>query len=174
MELEGRLGIEAGRNPQEAEFLAALYARAVSGSWHADAWPWEDRLIITISPSDSEANTILRTLRADYFGDRVVVGLDPTHQLAGDLDGARADVFSKASPSPAELAEFAADWLERELARPIDRLEWKSWTYEHREWVLADSGQVIVCSDSKNRTDRKLGKPTRRVRVHGHERPASE
>ena len=37
------------------------------------------------------------------------------------------------------LAALAADWIEKELLRPIDRREWYWWLSYRREWVLADT-----------------------------------
>ena len=160
-----RFDLDECRTVAEAEFVAALHARSESGGWFGDGWPREDRVIVTVCPVDPELKGVLRTLRVDFDGLTVVCGEDETHQLVGDLDVARADVVSQRGAAPSELAQFAADWLEREMARPIDRHEWYGWSFVHRRWVLADTGRTISISDSRNDFRRSLGTPDAVVRV---------
>lgn len=167
MGIAPRFGIDDGRMAEEAEFVWALHRPAESGDWYADAWPREHCLTLTVCPSDQETNGILRTLRIDFFGDRVLVGEDETQQLATELDVGRSGVYSMVGASPDALAEYAADWLELELSRPIDRQEWETPAFRHWRWVLADTGDVIVVSDSRNQPRTELGPPDRTVRVHG-------
>jgi hypothetical protein len=171
MESALAFGLQGGRDPSESKFVSVLHSRAVTGGWYADAdaRPADDRLTLTVEVIDSDAKAVLRVLRVDYTGEQVVVGEDETYQLATELDPTRASVHSKTSGSVAELAEFAADWLEKELERPIDRVEWQGWTFWHRRWIFVDTGEVIVWSDSRNRRNRRLGRPKRRVRVHRRE-----
>jgi len=63
---------------------------------------------------------ILRTLRIDFEGRRVVLGEDETGQLVTELNPKRADVTVREdSGGTAEFfADVAADWVERELRAP--------------------------------------------------------
>lgn len=164
VDIAPRLRLGEVRTAEERAFVGCLEERATRGDWLGDSWIWEDRLIVSVSPQDEEERVILRTIRADFFGDRVVIGDDPTDQIVGDLDRAQQGVAVKSGP-PEELAEFVADWFERELARPIERREWKHATFEHREWVMVDSGRRLMWSDSSNRNDRALGQPHRIVQA---------
>jgi hypothetical protein len=150
----------------EATFVSALHARAEAGGWYADSWLWDDRVIISVDVSDPERNCVLRTLRVDFRDGAVAFGPDETHQFAADLDPARPGVFVMAGLPAAELAGAAADWLERETGRPIARREWDGPRFSRTEWVLTDTGQGLVFSDSANARHRAdLGPPSRVVPV---------
>lgn len=94
---------------QEREFIAALHLRAVAGNWYADSWLRTNRLIIAVYPLE-------RTLRVDFDGTTIIFGDDETHQFVTDLDSAKGATVVKGKPI-AELAEIAADWIERETWR---------------------------------------------------------
>mgnify|MGYP001041623023 FL=1 len=139
------------RDEREREFVEALHARAKAAGWFADAWPREDRFILTVCPIDSQYNCVLRTLRVDFDGTAVSFGPDETHQLVTDLDPSRPDVVVLSGRPPAELAFAAATWLEQEMRRPIMRREWNRLTFQRTEWFLADTGEELLASDSANK-----------------------
>jgi hypothetical protein len=159
-------GFDECRSLEEKEFASALAARAEMGNWYGDLWFFDEPLIVSVVATDDSADKyplVLRTLRVDFFGRRVVVGKDPTHQLVNKLDPASPGVSSLESGTPTELAQFAADWLEGEMWRPIDRLEWPLSAPGCTLWVLADTGEGLV---AKGFHSKLLGKPERRIRVH--------
>jgi len=163
-----RFDITECRNERERAFIEALHARAVSGGWCADWWPRTDRLMLSVSPIDPDHNLVLRTLRIDFDGSAVQFGPDETHQFATDLDSARAGVYERSGQPVTELADAAADWLERELRRPIVRQEWHRPEFWRRQWVLADTGERLVWSDSANAKERPgLGPPDITVPTEG-------
>jgi hypothetical protein len=145
-----RFDLDECNNDAERAFIQALHARAEAGGWHADVWRvWDDRLTLSVCPCDSDPkyNCVLRTLRIDFDGATVRFGPDETHQFATDLDPARAAVSLLSGQPVAELATAAADWLEREMRRPIVRHEWDRLDRRGvapRLWVLADTGEAIV------------------------------
>ncbi|MBN9524193.1 hypothetical protein J0H58_37730 [bacterium] len=155
---------------EERAFVEALHARAEAGEWYADSWRvWGDRLTLSVTPSDTDpANACgLRTLRIDFDGASVRFGPDETHQFATDLDPARPGVSFLDSRPVSELAAAAADWLERELRRPIVRHEWDRLDRDGvapRLWVLADSGEAIV---ARGYPTPDFGPPDRVVPVCG-------
>jgi hypothetical protein len=162
-----RLEIQECRPGAEFEFVSELNSRAEKGAWSADYWPRDDRLLFTVCPSDREHNCVLRTLRIDFDGARVVFGPDETHQLVTDLDPGRPGVRLVSGISPTAMADAAADWIERELARPIVRREWKGMTFTHREWILDDTGERLAWSDSENRPRPDLAEPSTVTFVSG-------
>jgi hypothetical protein len=86
---------------------------------------------------------VVRTLRADFDGQTLRCGNDPTHQLTGDLDPDDPDSHVPEGPdSPEQLATTAAGWYARQYSRPIDRFEWDS--PPARKWVLVDVGRTLV------------------------------
>jgi hypothetical protein len=122
-------------------------------------------LFLDQSDNDPQYNTILRTLRIDFFGDRVRFGKDETGQLATPLDPTRPDVTEVFGKSPLELASIAADWLEREFARVFLRYEWDrldSRGVAPRAWVLADTRRCLV---SRGERSPNFGQPDRIVEV---------
>lgn len=153
-------------NDAEAAFVQALHTRAEAGGWYADSWPQDDRIIITVDISDPERKCILRMLRVDYAGGAVAFGPDETYQLVTDLDPRRPGVVVLDGRPVVELAAAAADWLEREMSRPVARHEWDGPGFSRRVWVLADTGEELVYSDSANAGRRPgLGPPNRVVPV---------
>jgi hypothetical protein len=82
--------------------------------------------VLSVCPGDRDPayNRVLRTLRVDFDGMAVWFGPDETHQFATDLDPARPGVSVLPGRPVTELAAAAADWLEREMWRPIVRHEW--------------------------------------------------
>ncbi len=164
-----RFDLDECRDATERDFVEALHTRAEAGAWWADAWLRDDRIILTIDicDSDLEYNCVLRMLRVDFDGAMLTLGADETYQLVTDLDPKRTDVISMRDQSPAILANAAADWLERELGREIERHEWNRPTFSHRLWVYADTGEGLVMSDSENKRRTDLGPPDRVVVLRG-------
>jgi hypothetical protein len=163
-----RFDLTKCNNERERGFIESLHARAEAGDWYADWWPRNDRLMLSVSRVDGVHNLVLRTLRIDFAGDAVRFGPDETHQFATDLDSTRPGVFAISGLPVAELATTAADWLEREMRRPIVRYEWHRPGFWRREWLLADTGEGLVVSDSANVIKRPgLGIPDKIVTVAG-------
>ncbi len=110
--------IEQCRSLEEKEFALAILARADKGDWYVDLWFFEDPLVISVDLHADEGGRLVirRTLRADFYGSRVVVGNDSTYQLVHLLDSTSADANFE-SDSPIELAQYVANWLENEMAK---------------------------------------------------------
>jgi hypothetical protein len=164
---------EGFRNESEREFLTALFR-------HAPEWAslgvtseccmisyWDQVLMIAFDICDWSENIVLRSLKIDYTGARV---------LAGETGSNLFDIkFEPDSPgvteygygaSPEQLAYHAAKWLYEEMSRPIVLREWKRGSDHHRWYQLADTGQQISWSDSQNEKLRNLGAPTKEKIVH--------
>jgi hypothetical protein len=142
---------------------------AEAGGWFADSWPRDDRIVLSVCVSDPEQRSVLRTLRVDFDGVAVSYGPDETHQFATDLDPRRPYVTVMSRRPVAELALAAATWLQREMRRPITRHEWDRPDFRRKVWVLADTGQELVVSDSSNIIRRqRIGPPDRVVQVLGN------
>jgi hypothetical protein len=109
-------GLDDYRSQAEREFLEALHLRSQAAGWFGEAWPQPRYLTVTVTLFAATGSTLRRTLRIDFGGSSVVVGDDPTHQLVDDMDRSRPDVFEASGQSIPELATFAADWIEREIA----------------------------------------------------------
>ncbi|MBX9623890.1 MAG: hypothetical protein K2X82_08745 [Gemmataceae bacterium] len=154
----------------ERAFVEALHARAEVGGWFADSWRvWDGRLTLSVCPCDGdpEYNCVLRTLRVDFDGAAVRFGPDETHQFVTDLDPGRPGVSVLTGRPTAELATAAADWLEREMRRPIVRHEWDRLDRRGvapRLWVLADTGEGVV---ERGQRSPDFGPPDRVVPVRG-------
>ena len=159
--------------PFEEEFLAALRE-------HAQRWPGlgiqadhtmvfmeETMLVIGVDISDPDFNSILRTLRADLYPDKVVCGHDPTYQFVGVLDPACPDYVVHSASEPRTLAELAASWFESELRRPVERHEWRIGNCHHVRWkdLSTDSYFMLRDATRTRRTESELGPPQRRVVV---------
>ncbi|WP_265595144.1 hypothetical protein [Haloferula sp. BvORR071] len=127
----------------------------------------DDRLVLALDISDQESKVCLRTLRIEFDGTGVVLGEDETGQLVTDLDPTLPDVFARrdSGGTPALFASFAADWVEQELRRRIERHEWTRDGFCHRRWLFADTGKSIVWSDSCNTPRSNLGPPDRIIVV---------
>ncbi len=161
-----RFDLDECNNEREKEFIDLLHARAEAGGWYADSWQRDDRIIIAVDIHDRQRNGVLRMLRVDYDGSALAVGPDETYQLVTDLDPARSGVVVWRDRPVAELAALAADWLEREMSRSVVRQEWLRPTFTHTRWLLADTGQELVWSDSANNGHREeLGPPDRMISV---------
>ena len=141
--------LEECNNETERAFIEALHAQAVVGNWNADAWVWDDRVVVAVSVCDQtpEYNLLLRTLRVDFDGKTVWFGPDETQQFATDLDPTRTGVSMLSGLLVCEMAVAAAEWLEWEMRRPLARQEWDHLDRRGvapRLWVLADTGEGIA------------------------------
>jgi hypothetical protein len=67
--------------------------------------------------------------------------------------------------SPRALADAAADWLEREMIRPVERCEWNRATFQHQLWRYADTGEELVWADSENQKRASVDPPDKVVPV---------
>lgn len=149
-----RFDLDECNSEEERAFIEALHARAEAGDWYADAWVWADRVVVGVCPCDDDPKykCVLRTLRVDFDDTAVRFGPDETHQFVTDLDPARSGVFDISGRTIAELAAAAADWLEREMRRPIVRHEWDRLDGRRvapRLWLMADTGEAIVSSGER-------------------------
>lgn len=144
-----RFDLDECNNELERQFAESIHTRAEIGGWYADTWPCDDRFMLSIDVSDKDPlyNCVLRTLRVDFDGATVMFGTDETGQFATDLDPARCGVSVLSGLTIPELATAVADWLEREMRRPIVRHEWDtldSRGVAPRLWVLADTNESLV------------------------------
>lgn len=111
-----RLGQSECRNDLERRFLERLDHRAERAGWYSDSWSHTtDHVLIAISLWRGDG-PVYRALRADFFGDRLLLGDDETLQFATGLDPDRPGVTAVVLPMPEAMADAAADWFEQELA----------------------------------------------------------
>lgn len=160
-----RFELDECRDPVEREFIATLHARAEVGDWYADSWLAKGKVTLTVDVVDFEENVVLQVLRVDFDGSTLLYGPDETKQLATELDPTRRDVVVVTGKRPSEMASVAADWLEREMRRPVVRQEWYRRGFSHRIWQFADTGEELVWSDSQNLDRPDRGTPNRVVAV---------
>lgn len=165
--------IDDSYSDAEREFLQTMLARAQAwvtiGLSPDDVWllDVERPLILCVDVCDPESKGGLRTLRVDFDGVSVIAGEDETGQMSTDLDITHPDVLFRhdVEGTPNFFATIAADWIEQELRRPIERHEWSGTYFRHCRWVLADTHTPLVWSDSSNEPRPELGEPHRIVVV---------
>jgi len=150
-----RFGLTDCNSDREREFIESVHARAEAGGWYAGSWPRNDRFVmyVCLSDRDPDYNCVLRTLRVDFDGSAVWFGPHETHQFVTDLDSDRSDVSMLSGRPIRELAAAAADWLEREMRRPIVRYEWDRLDRRGvapRLWLLRDTGEPLVARGSRS------------------------
>ena len=164
-----RFDVQECRDDVAREFVERLHQRAERGDWYADSWSHlRDRVVIAVTLTDRERRLALRTLRADYVGPHLLLGEDETQQFATDLDPARPGVTLVTEGRPQDLADAAADWLEREMARPVVRHEWMAPGREGVVWAQADNDRELVWSTPGNtRVGRMVGPPEKTTLVSG-------
>lgn len=109
-------GLNDYRSDAERDFLEALHCRAQAAGWAGDAWAHNPYLTVTVTLVAAGTKAVRRTLRVDFDGHGVTVGDDSSGQLVDDLDPTSPDVLVLSGRPIPELAAFAADWIERELA----------------------------------------------------------
>ncbi|HET7230943.1 MAG TPA: hypothetical protein VFJ16_13115 [Longimicrobium sp.] len=169
------------RDDRERRFVEAMRARALGwaalgvGPEEAFVLPDDDvpALRLGVDVVDREAGAIVRTFQVRFDHASVVVGVDPTAQFTDPPDPRRSSTLRATSPAtaPEALASFACDWLEAELIRPIERHEWEAESFRHTRWVMGDTGEELMWSDSANDPRPELGEPDRRIVVHGAQPP---
>lgn len=136
------LAEDVGRNEVERRFLRRLTSLQPP---EFDVWTDWPQLVVTVDVVDGEENLVLRTLRVDFDGTRIVAGNDPTHQVTDDLDPGDPDrLESPAGLSPEALAQTVAAWLRAQVARPVERQEWIHGDACLQRWVLVDTGNVLT------------------------------
>ena len=122
---------------------------------------WENNVLTTA------VDIVVRTLRADYNEERVLVGVDATGQLVTPLvdghDGVRS--YDVGGETPETIGLIMAERLEPEVVRPIVREEWDRNNFTR--WVLTDTGREVCWSSLTNRRLEHLGEPQRRIQVWG-------
>ncbi len=92
------------RSDDEQRFLERLRRCSEASRWNGDAWHlFSDRTIVTVCIG----SPVTVTLRADFFGDRVVVGFDTTHQLVEDLPDTDPRTSTFRSGTIEDMADFA-------------------------------------------------------------------
>jgi hypothetical protein len=110
--------------------------------------PWLSfpQLVVTVDVDDPDERSVLRTLRADFDGSRLVAASDQGHQVtAMHLDPTDPDLFELPSGSSPELgAEAAAAWFREQAARLIERHEWDGPTHVWTRWILKDTGRALA------------------------------
>lgn len=102
------------RNERERRFLQRLNERAKAGGWRADSWSHTTDHVQLVIPYATYHN---HEPRADYFGDRLLLGGDETGQYVTELDPADPTVKELRSDSPEKLADATADFFENCLRR---------------------------------------------------------
>ncbi|MGA2498291.1 MAG: hypothetical protein ABSH20_11155 [Tepidisphaeraceae bacterium] len=113
-----RFDVTECRDQPERRFLERLSARATRGGWFADSWSHlSDHVIISIVIR--RQGVVTRPLRADFFGSRLVLGDDETHQFVTELNAGLPGVTVVPTGAPEELAEIAADWLESQISTQV-------------------------------------------------------
>lgn len=158
----------------EIEFLHALYVHAQQ--WQHLGISFDDMLMqrddslltVAFDVSSKEYRKVLRMLRIDFYGTRILLGDDETYQLVTDLNPQNLNVisFEDINGTPQAFADFAAQWLLREASRAIELHEWGNSRSYHRRWILADTGQCVSMSDFHCKMRGELGPPDRVTIVH--------
>ncbi len=141
-----RFHIETCNSETEREFIEALHARSQLDGWYPDCWPRPNRFVLSVTISDPDEACVLRSLRVDFDGRTVYFGPDPTHQFETNFDSQTGGVDTAEGRPIPELANIAADWLKKEMERPIARHEWDkpdARGCKPKRWVLRDIGEPI-------------------------------
>jgi len=181
--------MEASLEDEDREWLAELESGdpnidRVANAFHRRAMRWRpmgvrpDHLLtqwengvltMAVDIGDAQHRCILRTLRADYDGARVFVGVDATGQLVTPLvdehHGAPVRSYDVRGEAPEMIGRSMAERLEPEIMRPIVREEWDQRRFTR--WVLADTGRELSWSSLTNERLERLGDPQRRIQVWG-------
>lgn len=147
---------DSPRTPEEEDFLRGL----VSG---IDGWAVEDvqpesfmvldvlvPLVVTLDVPGIDLRSDSCTLQVGYWHEgpdgRVLEGEWGNSSLLDnhvyDADGLTVIGLTEA---PATYGTLAARWLERQLLRPVERLDWlRGDEIRTTRWRLADSGKTIA------------------------------
>jgi hypothetical protein len=114
---------------------------------------------------------VVGTLRVDFDAQRVL-GHWGAADFCDTIDPTAPE--SLATPlvtSREEAADHAADWLEAQLHRPMERREWRqNAAVLGREWVLADTHRVLCMSGQPG----ALGAEPDAVRIRPATRPTKD
>ena len=137
----------------ERVFLAHLRGRA-------SAWPCEPQDTQLVEPVDGRPHwrAVLDVCAGMELGNLglITVGVcfDGTSIRGSEVhsqsfstypdEWSRVEVVEATGP-PEGLAEIAADWFERILARPVERREWWSSDGLTYDYVFSDTGTGLVC-----------------------------
>jgi hypothetical protein len=168
------------RDDLERRFVEGMRARALEWAAlgvrpdEAFVLPDDDLpfLRLGVDVVDRDAAAIVRSYQVRFDHASVVVGEDPTGQFTDPPDPRRSAILR--SDHPETLASFACDWLEAELIRPVERHEWESATFRHTRWVMGDTGDELMWSDSENDPRPELEAPDRRVVIRDFRPRAAE
>ncbi|WP_437765751.1 hypothetical protein WMF27_28220 [Sorangium sp. So ce281] len=166
------LALDERRTDAERAFITEMSRRALA--WRNLGVTSDDLLgtaetFVVLMLDVSADGGVLRTLRVDFHESRVVIGEDETKQAATDLDEENPRVLVVKDGSPVALATAAADWMEREILRPIERHEWVGAGFWHQKYVLSDTGEPLCWSDSHNQNRPDLGPPDRTAVVRSYD-----
>src|SRR5215472_2017806 len=150
-----------GRNDLERRFLAEFNARRGV----VDVWIWPDRPLITslcVFDRD-EGGGVIRTLRADFDGETLRCGRDPTQQFVGDLDPDDPDGYVLGGGrSPEDLAAAAVAWYKRHSG---------TWFRRHPPWRRTilngwrGPGRPARRGCASSRCGRRAAAPPGRIRL---------
>ncbi|MEH1129573.1 hypothetical protein [Micromonospora sp. CPCC 206061] len=145
---------ETGRNDQETAFLEGLRQRATT--WHVDG----------LSPQDTSSQRWLAPLYVDVQVPKVTIprrtlqiaywtggpygqalhGVWGDDYLMDDHDGNDPEDLTVVGiqATAGQYAAWAADWLVRQLERPVVRHEWlRGGRVAATMWCLQDTGRVL-------------------------------
>lgn len=162
------------RNDEEREFMTVLNSRFAEwekfGIGDGDFFMFYDRDILSLG---IEIYTF-RDLRIDFTGIAVLMGKDETSQYVTRLyeyDPA-VIVYERFDHTISQLAEIAADWITYELSRKIELREWITESYHHRQWILADTNEILTVQNLRGlrRSTEALGEPAKVTVVYSGER----
>lgn len=168
------------RDDVERRFVEAMRARA--RGWaalgvrpdEAFVLPDDDLpfLRLGVDVVDRDAAAIVRSFQVRFDYASVVVGEDPTGQFTDPPDPRRSATLRGGDPEA--LAAFACGWIDAELKRPIERHDWETDTFRHARWVMGDTGDELMWSDSANDPRPELGDPDRRTVIRDIHPSAAE
>ncbi len=152
-------------------FLQSL--RAAARQWtdadprHAQVYQRADRLVLGLDVPDCARRKVVRNLRIDYGPFGLIHGEDETGQYVTELTPAQDEYgcLAHAGKSPADLGRAAAAWFRREMARPIELLEWQRLFYWYKEYRLTDTGRSLCWSAKNDERRPNLGAPRRAFKV---------
>lgn len=147
---------DSPRTPDEEEFLPAI-GSGIDG-WSIDGVDLESfmvlddlvPLVVTLDVPGIDLPAGLCTLQIGYWHDgpdgRLLEGEWGNSSLLDshvcDADGLTVIGLSEA---PDTYGTLAAHWLERQLLRPVERLDWlRGDEIRTTRWRLADSGKTIA------------------------------
>lgn len=171
-QLEG----DAPRTPEEANFLSGL-ASGISGwsSPNIDLGSFTvvarmKPIVVTSNVPGVDVPPGTCTLQVGYWNDgpygRALEGeWGDSHLLDNHVyDGDGLTVFGL-DEAPETYGIFAAGWLQRQLQRPVERLDWlRGEQVKESAWRLADSGKTIARMGWSVRRPGKVPSRIQRVR----------